>query len=197
MLSELARFVRQIFRSGTHAEEQVKHEMLIRPQSFRLQYQKWLRQGRHKEFLKNLYTSFTLNKLGVDGEIPLHYFSDLQRKHLLLHYMDSMGRDLLPFLLDYFKDSSVKLGYQVYLSDRKVVEHLGYIEKVEKHVLKPVVAPFPPAGRREQLYGIIAIQIRYVDERPLFLELSAEEIKSSKFHPAFSFDEYIEILLAC
>lgn len=192
----LIKFVRHLFNLPENSSEQVKHEMLIRSQSYRLAYQKWLRLGRNKELLKNFYTSYTLGRLGIAGEIPLHTFQDESRRHLLVHYIDNLGRDLFPFLLDYFKDSTLKMGYQVSLSERKIVERLGYIEKTEKHVLRPAVSSFQGAGRKEQLYGIISLQISYVDERPLFLELISEEIVHRNYTAAFAFDEYIEILFS-
>jgi hypothetical protein len=194
MMSGLVKFMRQLLYLPEYPQDQVKHEMLIRPQSFRLQYQKWVKQGRQSELLKNLYTSFTLGKLGIAGEVPLHYFQDEQRKHLVIHYIENMGRELFPFLHDYFKDRILKLGYQVFLSDRKVVERLGYIEKTEQHVLKPIVSSYPSGSRQEQIYGVVVLQIRYIDERPLYLELITEEIIDRNYASAFTFDELMEIL---
>ncbi|MBX7201736.1 MAG: hypothetical protein IT240_04935 [Bacteroidia bacterium] len=196
MVSGIVKFVRQLFYLPENNLNQVRHEMLVRPQSFRLMYQKWLKLHRHKEPLKNLYTSFTFGNLGIDGEMPLHVFQEESRKRLLIHYLDSFGKDLFPFLMDYFKECTLKLGYQSYLSDRKIVERLGYIEKTEKHVLRPASPVFIGNSRQEQLYGIITLQIKYIDERPLYLEILSEEIPGPDFAPAFSFAEFIEILLS-
>lgn len=194
MFASLARFVRSLLGTYEEPYRPVRQEMLVRSQSFKLHYTKWLGQKRHEEFLKNLYTSFTLNKLGIAGDIPLHYYQEPYSSHLLIHYIDKMGKDLLPFLQDYFRDRAMRLGYSLYLSDRKTLERLGYVEKTERHILRPGVSMFPGVGKQEQLYGVIELLLLYIDERPLYLSITAEASLDEGFSPCFPFDELAEIL---
>jgi len=61
-------------------------------------------------------------------------------------------------------------------------------------VLKPYVPAFSLNDKPEQLYGIVSIQVHYANDRPMFLELSAEVSPSNEFSAPFPFDELAEIL---
>lgn len=195
MFEGLIRFLRNQFFYPVEKESQpVKQEMLVRSQSYKTQYRKWTGHKRQSEILKNLYTSFTLSKLGITGDIPLHYFRDGANPHLIIHYIDPMGKDLFAFLQDYFRDKITRLGYNLYLSDRQTIERLGYVERIEKHVLRPYLPSFQSAGLREQLYGVLMVSVVYINERPLYLEVSSEIITDSHFNSPYPFDELADFL---
>jgi hypothetical protein len=172
----------------------VKHDMLVRNRIFKQQYKTWLETNRHTELLKNLYTSFTLSKLGITGELPILYYTERQSKHVLIHYIDPIGKHALPFLQDYFRDRVMRIGYTLFLSDSQLINRMGYTERIDSHLLKPQIKAFPFDAKHEQLYGAIQISFHSINSRPLYLRITSEELTDREFNKAYSFDELAEIL---
>lgn len=194
ILQGLNRILMNLFSASDDHQGQVRQEMLIRRQSFKLQYKRWKESSLRTEVLKNLYTSFTLSKLGVAGEIPMHYFQDSSRYCLIIHYIETMDKDLLRFLQDHFKERLLKSEYTLYLSERKIFERTGYIEKSERHILKPAFSFFQTKGLNNQLFGLININIQYINDRPLYIEIITENIPGEKFSAQHEFEMLTELL---
>ena len=124
----------------------------------------------------------------------MHVFSDRNSRHVMIHYLAMMGNHLFPFLQDYFRDRVMRIGYNLYLSDRQTINRVSHVEVVDRHVLRPHVPAFQINDLPEQLYGTISIVVHYVNERPLFLQITADTVIDSSFAPPFPFDELAEIL---
>ena len=192
------RFLQQLkkwFRPPeSDADQTMTQEMLVRSQKFKQAYRQWIADGAHHEVLKNIYTSFTLSRSGVSGDIPIHVFKQGYATHVVIHYFDGLGRNIPAFMQDYFRDRVMRIGYNLYISDRQLIKRISHTELVERHVLKPYVPAFSLNDKPEQLYGIVSIQVHYANDRPMFLELSAEVSPSDEFSAPFPFDELAEIL---
>jgi len=195
MFDKLRQHILKWFQPKASRElEAVAQEMLVRSHRQKQLFKNWLLENQHNEALKNIYTSFTLSKSGISGDIPMHVFSERGSRHVMVHYLDMMGKHLFPFMQDYFRDRVMRIGYNLYLSDRQTINRVSHIEVVDRHVLRPHVPAFQLNDLPEQLYGTISIVVHYVNERPLFLQITAETITDKSFAPAFPFDELAEIL---
>ncbi len=193
MFENLSQFVKRVFISP-QKDEPVRQEMLVRSRTYKSQLKNWLSEGGHNEILKNLYTAYTLNKLGISGDVPMHVFVNGTSRHVLLHYTDSMGNKLFPFLQDYFRDRIMRIGYTVSLSDRQIIARAGHSEQIERHILKPSLSGIQKKDKKEQLYGHITISVNTIDGRPLFLQITAESIQDKQYNAVFPFDELAETL---
>lgn len=193
MLEQLSQFVKRVLTSPAK-DEAVRQEMLVRSRSFKLHFTSWLTQGGQNEILKNLYTSYTLNKLRISGDLPMHVFVNGSSRNVVLHYTESMGKVLFPYLQDYFRDRVMRIGYSVSLSDRQIISRAGHTEQIERHVLKPCIPSVSLTDKIEQLYGYITISVSTIDGRPLFLQITAETIQEKQYNSVFSFDELAEEL---
>jgi hypothetical protein len=194
MFESLKHFVATLFERNHPEEKPVRNEMLVRNYAFKQNYQKWLEQKRETEVLKNLYTSFTLSKLGISGDLPIRSFITNNQSSVLIPFIEPIGKEVLPRLQDYFRDRIMRIGYNLYLSERQIIARAGYNERVDRHILRPHVPAFSIDDMHEQLYGNIQISINYVNDRPLFLELSAEPVNAPNYSAIYPFDELIEIL---
>lgn len=181
-------------KPSNESQETVTQEMLVRSHKQKQLFKSWLQAGAHSEILKNIYTSFTLSKSGVSGDLPMHVFSHGNSRHIVLHYMDSMGKNQFAFLQDYFRDRIMRIGYTLYLSDRQLIHRYSHVEVVDRHVLRPYVPAFSIKDKPEQLYGTISIVVHSANDRPLFLEIFSEANTDDSLAPAFPFDELAEIL---
>jgi hypothetical protein len=193
MFAHISQFVKRVF-AAPKKDEPVRQEMLVRTRTFKSQFKNWLAQGGQNEILKNLYTAYTLNKLGISGDVPMHVFVNGSSRHVLLHYTDSMGNTLFPFLQDYFRDRIMRIGYTVSLSDRQVIARAGHSEQIERHILKPSLTGIQKIDKKEQLYGHITISVSTIDGRPLFLQITADTIQDKQYNSVFPFDELAETL---
>jgi hypothetical protein len=194
MFSQVYQYIRNQFKPKLKSSVGLETEMLVRNHQEKQQYRDWIQKGNHQELLKNIYTSFTLSKLSVKGDLPLTYFQGKDRSQILLHYIDPFGKTVFPMLQDYFRDRIVRVGYQVFLSERQTVERMGYLSGVERHLLRPQVPPFSVSDKPEQLYGNIEIAVHYADERPLYLSIVAEKLNEQTHNKQYPFDELAEIL---
>jgi hypothetical protein len=190
----LQRIKRWMHSPQNEASPEVLQEMLVRSARFKELYRNWISEGLHHEPLKNIYTSFTLSHSGISADIPMHVFKRGNSHHVLIHYFDGLGKNIPAFLQDYFRDRVMRIGYNLYLSDRQVIHRISHTEIVERHVLRPYIPAFSLHDKPEQLYGNISIAVHYANDRPMFLELTAEHTISGDFAPAFPFDELAEIL---
>jgi hypothetical protein len=193
MFEHVTHLLKRVFAAPKQLEP-VRQEMLVRSFGHKQQFKTWLAQGGHEEILKNLYTSYTLNKLSITGDVPMHVFVEGTSRHVLLHYTDAMGKTLFPFLQDYFRDRIMRIGYNLYLSDRQTISRAGHIEQIDRHILRPALPAFQQPGKQEQLYGHITLSVHVIDDRPLFLQISAEAIQDKQYTAVFPFDELAETL---
>ncbi|MEX1189780.1 MAG: hypothetical protein WED33_11025 [Bacteroidia bacterium] len=174
--------------------ETVTQEMLVRSHKQKQLFKAWIKDGTHNEVLKNIYTSYTLSKSGISADIPMHVFGQRNSRHVIIHFMDVMGKNQFAFLQDYFRDRIMRIGYNLYLSDRQIINRISHLEVVDRHVLRPYVPAISLQDKPEQLYGIISIVVHTANDRPMFLEISAETSNDIGQAPAFPFDELAEIL---
>ena len=195
MFDKLMQQIRKWLQSPQEpSSETVTQEMLVRTHKQKQLFKSWIQQGTHNEVLKNIYTSFTLSKSGISGDIPMHVFSEGNNRHVIIHYMDVMGKNQFAFLQDYFRDRIMRIGYNLYLSDRQIINRISHLEVVDRHVLRPYVPAFNLQDKHEQLYGIISIVVHSANDRPMFLEIYSDTSHDNSLSPAFPFDELAEIL---
>jgi hypothetical protein len=195
MLEQVRLFFRKKFLPPKPLSSGLEVEMLVRNHQFKQLYKNWVGKGFHQELLKNIYTSFTLSKLSIRGDLPLHFYTSPAQSEILFHYIDTIGKPTFSYLQDYFRDRIVRLGYQVYLSERKVVERMGYHSITERHLLKPNLLHHRFDEKVEQLYGNIEIAVHYADDRPVYMSIRSETLSDSHYRKPFPFDELAEILL--
>lgn len=172
----------------------VKQEMLVRGVRYKSDYHLWLEQSKQTELLKTIYISFVLRKMNITGDIPIHSYSERESSYLVLHYIDPIGKANFSYLFDYLKDRTIKLGYMLYLSDKQVVERNGYIERTERHLLRPQQSPIFLSEHPEQLYGNIAFNLIYINDRPLYISVVSSFVLEKAYNQAFSFDDFAEVL---
>lgn len=168
--------------------------MLVRSFAYKRQFRNWIANNHHSELLKNIYTSYTLNKAGVQGELPLLYFPLRNGNQILLHQLDVFGKATLDFLSDYFRNRLMRIGYKLYLSDLQHVNHQSHAARTERHILHPRKDLALAGQKLPQLYGNIELRVQYCDDRPIFLSIRTEAIENSHYAPAYSFDELAELL---
>lgn len=191
LLHQFRKWISSPYRADSEA---VVQEMLVRQQRFKQAYRSWISEGAHHEILKNIYTSFTLTQSGVSGDIPMHVFRKGSSRTIVIHYFDGLGKNIPAFLQDYFRDRVMRIGYNLFLSDRQQINRVSHRELVERHVLRPYVPSFHVNEKPEQLYGTISLAVHYADDRPMFLEITSDVMYGAEFAPAFPFEELAEIL---
>jgi hypothetical protein len=168
--------------------------MLVRSYSFKRHYRNWIAQNHPSELLKSIYTTFTLNKAGVQGDLPLLYFPLRNGDQILIHQLDHFGKDTLSFLSDYFRDRIVRLGYKLYLSDKQIISHQSHSARVERHILHPRKDLAIADEKLPQLYGNIELRVQFIDDKPIYLSILSEPIEQSNYSQAYPFDELAELL---
>jgi len=180
--------------SQRESHNPVRQEMLVRNVRYKSDYHLWLEQHKQVELLKTIYISFVLRKLNIAGDIPLHAYQQHESSNLIVHYIEPIGKNSFNYLFDYLKDRTVKLGYMLYLSDRQIIERNGFIEKVERHLLRPQQSPYYLSENKEQLYGNIALSLIFINDKPLYLKIESSYALEKAYNQAFSFDDFAEVL---
>lgn len=182
------------FQSKQGKTADAQSGMLVRSFAYKRQYRNWIAQNHPTELLKNIYTTYTLNKAGIQGELPLLYFPLRNGDQILLHQLDLFGKSTLAFLSDYFRDRMMRIGYKLYLSDVQHIQHQSHAAKTERHILQPRKDLALAGQKLPQLYGNIELRVQYCDDRPIFLSIRTEAIENTHYAPPYSFDELAELL---
>ena len=189
-LSHLFRY----FKKHSNPKEDNTSAMLVRSFSYRQAFRTWLAKHHHNELLKSIYTSFTLSKVGVQGDFPLSYFPLRTGDQIHIHYLDALGKNTFPYLMDYFRDRIMRLGYKLYLSDKQIINHQSHSARMERHILHPRKDLAIAGQKLPQLYGNIELRVQFIDDKPIYLSILTEPFDQSNYSRAYPFDELAELL---
>lgn len=112
----------------------------------------------------------------------------------VVHFMDlDKDCDEVRHLFDYFKERIRSMGYVSYVSDIQEFQRVRWIEKVERHYLKPRLKR-QLDEKREQRFGNINIELLFRDNEPLHMKFAACTYQDSQFEDAEDFDELVKVI---
>ena len=102
-------------------------------------------------------------------------------------------------LFDFLKDQVKTLQYVSYTSDVRTFDRDGFVERIERHYLKPSwrklnTKEVNDSGKMNQLYGNITIELVFQDDIPRFIKFVSQHYSDSKFSEPKPFAELMRLV---
>lgn len=176
-------------------EQPITHELIHRTDEELQAFEKWKLSKCKQEMLNYISKNYKIWKNTpceqCDG---IDFLTMKSFDGFIVHFMDlERDCDEVRHLFDYLKERIRGLGYVPYVSDVKEFERIRWIEKVERHYLKPSLRN-QTAGKRKQRFGNINIELLFRDGEPLHMKFAACTYQDSQFDDPENFEELVRVM---
>ena len=173
----------------------ISHELIHRTDENLKEFEKWkLSPCRHEmlDYIANNYKIWKNTPCEqCDG---IDFLKMKSFDGFIVHFMDlDKDCDEVRHLFDYLKQRIQSLGYVSYVSDVKEFEKTRWIEKVERHYLKPPLKR-EAEKKRKQRFGNINIELLFRDGEPLHMKFAACTYQDSQYEDAEDFGELVKTI---
>ncbi len=114
----------------------------------------------------------------------------------IIHFSDLRHNQKdIQHLFDYLKEITLKIGYKHYMSDTRTYNRKLWIEKVERHYLKPPIRFDENEESKKRLiqrYGNILIELLFRNDQLANLKFRATNYNDHNFTEANNFSDLIK-----
>lgn len=167
------------------------HELIKRTDEEQIAYSVWKNSLTRRQLVNWLiaeYSSYKSNPFNIDASFE--FMDNTRAKGFVMHYNKDYSAKDYQHLMDYFKERTLELGYQSYMSDIRSYEKGEGVETVQRHYLKP--RPNRALkGPINQRFGNITIELTLQNEETTHLKLMAMGYSDHLYQQADDFKEYI------
>ncbi len=172
------------------------HEMIERTEERKKDYEFWKTAfvcKRLQNWLSDQYAIF--NTLPADTDEAMDFLNTPSSKGFVIHFhkTEYSERDVT-YLFDLLKEKVLKLEYRTQISDRREFNRPNWVEKIERHYLKPK-PDFMKKEKFNQGFGNITIELVFRDDKPYQLKFRATVYKDRLFNDAESFAALMQNIL--
>ena len=149
---------------------------------------------------KKSLIEWILDQYGIFKSLP----DEVDQGIDFLHTSSSMGFVLhfkkktfdlekIDYFFDYLKSKFIRNEYRTSVSDRRAYGKGSYVEKIERHYLKPRHV-MGADEKIDQQFGNVSILLTYRNDEHYNLKCSATAYPDRGFAEAKDFDEFIELI---
>lgn len=172
------------------------HEMIERTAEQKKDYEFWKTAfvcKRLQKWLSDQYAIF--QALPDDTDEAMDFLDTPSSKGFVIHFhkTEYSERDVT-YLFDLFKEKVLNLDYRTQISDRREFNRPNWVEKIERHYLKPK-PDYMKTEKFNQGFGNITIELVFRDDKPHQLKLRATVYKDHLFKDAESFQSLMQSIL--
>lgn len=186
-----SRILKKLF-SKSEKREPLVSGPLSRDERFKANFERWLASDEKEKILLDLQLAYQ-NSNAFDQYNPaFHMYHSRQSNGFFFNEQVPFESDSFAFLLDYFKDVVLSLGYTVYTSDRKYKDLNSGVQRIDRHYLKPLSDSTKPPI--DQKFGNVLIELFFLDDEVQYLKLMVNVYSDRSFTEALGFDEFMEVL---
>ena len=174
------------------AADQVKlHEVLKRTPGFIEDYQKWKNQEKFSELKQDILKTWRLNANGEELPIDMTIFTSDYANGFIIYPTYKDSTILLAFLMEFFKDRLISIGYRLVHADRKMHETQSYVEILEKYYLKPPRSSTLP---KDQLYGNAIVELIKHGQEEVRIQFLVNIYSDRLYSRARDFNELLSVI---
>ena len=170
--------------------------MIVREEDFKKAYLAWdfsLEKKRLINWISGQYGIY--RSIPDDVEKGIDFLNTNSSKGFVLHFKEkTFQKEELAFFFDYLKNNFLKAEYRISVSDRRVFNRANYLEKIERHYLKPR-HKMGVNEKINQQFGNVSIILSYRDDQAYNLKCSATAYPDRSFAEAKAFDEFMETIM--
>ena len=191
-------FLQQLFGRRTDADAAATWQPagVPTPQQAR-QHDRWVAEQVYRNWLGPYYKAYHLRKGGAGGKrgLRVELLREAGRQGALLFYDDSIGPGNFSHLYTLLGECLATLGYHRACHDQRQRCHEQHHEKTHKQLFKPNPTDCTESGRCNQRFGLVTLDLVYVNDQPFFIRLTSNPVHEDHFTTAKSFEELLAALL--
>lgn len=136
-----------------------------------MEFSNWYKSARSSEVIEFIGKLLRDRWSGLSENPLLHVHKSPYANGFYFHFGNYVSVREFSFLFDWMRNQSLELGYNLYTSDTIYSEKETFVEKREKHYLKPSgSASVPPIDQR---FGNILIEQVWIDDQPNYIKMMA------------------------
>ncbi len=170
-------------------------EPLKRNESYQKIFQDWVASERKTQRIQPIAKAYHFKKANIHGDIRVHLLRSGGANGFAVTHHPDFEKDTLSFLLEYWKQKTEELGYQLQVAERQISEKTGYIQTKEKYYLKPSIRLDTIQNRLcNQLYGNVLLEYIQIDGLPSYLKVLVTYYVDAQFSKALEYDDFVRIL---
>ena len=172
------------------------HEMIKRTEEEKKDYDFWKRRlisGRLLSWISDQYAIF--QALPNDTDKAIDFLNTPSSKGFVIHlYKTEYNERDVTFLFDFLKEKILALEYRTQISDRREFNRTDWVEKIERHYLKPK-PDFLKTEKFNQGFGNITVELLFRNDKPHQLKFRATIYKDHLFKEAETFQSLMKSIL--
>jgi hypothetical protein len=186
--------INKLFPGRANERPVAVQEELHRSSNYLKTYDEWKNSPEAADLLRRVENSFRMKESQVEGLYPIHLFNSAAANGFALSYHPTISRQEFHYLMDFWRDRVLAMGYRLANTDRQIREKETYIQTTEKHYLKPPLSRGKTIA--EQRYGNILLEYVLIDNEPSYLKVMVTTYTDHLYTKAESYDELLEMLFA-
>ena len=165
---------------------------LERSDEFQAKYKRWKESSILNSVLGDLQIAY--NKSNAFGMYnpAFHVYNSQQANGFFFNTQMQFTDDIYSYILEYFKERVLELGYAIYTSDRKLSDKENGVQQVDRHYLKPAITDTQPPV--DQKYGNVLIELFTLNDEVQYLKVMVSVYSDRSYSIPKPFLEFIEFL---
>lgn len=187
--------LKNLFARDPKNELKLDSGKLVRTEAEMQAYRLW-KSDFSEACLAEIARNFKLGKLDLRDDLKTVWFKNKSANGFHIN-LDALQTDGFKpwFLLQYFQEATLLLGYRKYTSDFETREIGGNIYRTERTYLKPqyILTEDDFTQKVKQLYGNILMELTF--NKGAHLKLLSTIYFDRNFIEALPFDQYLEEIL--
>jgi hypothetical protein len=159
-------------------------------------HQAWVAERVYRNWLGPYFKAYHLSKCGAGGRrgLRVELLREEGRQGALLFYDPSIGPGNFEHLYQLLGERITALGYRRACHDCRQRRHEQLRENIIKQFFKPNPTDCAESGRCDQRYGLLTLDLVGVNDRPLFIRLTANPVHEAHFTSPQSFEALLKTL---
>ncbi len=198
-MSDFWKSIKNIFKAAEEStsNQPVIHEVIKRSEKELADYERWketVGKRRFLDWLRSEHSNYKKDPHSTDAAID--FLNTPSTKGFVIHFyrMRYNNWEIIHFF-DFLKEQVLALDYKSYLSDTRTYNRKDWVERTDRHYLKPPTnIRNPELGNFDQRFGNITIEIVFRNEKIYLLKFSASIYKDRLYKEAEEFDELLKAI---
>ncbi|MGK0366142.1 MAG: hypothetical protein ACI85O_003215 [Saprospiraceae bacterium] len=190
--------VKDFFRQAeeSSSSKPLIHEMIERTEEEKDGYEFWKRRLISKRLLNWISDQYAIFKaLPNDTDKAMDFLDTPSSKGFVIHfYKTEYSERDVTYLFDLLKEKILVLEYRTQISDRRQFNRPDWVEKIERHYLKPK-PDFLKTEKFNQGFGNITVELLFRNDKPHQLKFQATIYKDHLFKEAETFQNLIKSIV--
>ncbi len=198
-MSNFWKNIKDIFKSAeeSSANQPVIHKVIERTESEKMDFENWketLAKDRLLNWIREEHINYTVDPKSTDAAID--FLNTPSTKGFVIHfYKTRYPQREVVHLFDFLKEKIINTGYKTYLSDTRTYNKKDWVEKLDRHYLKPPLNKHNPKIEAfKQRFGNITIELLFRNDKIYLLKFSATAYNDRDYEEAEDFNGLMKIL---